>query len=135
MPFCSGGDLQKLMVKKRNLWQKHGINEKEAIGYMVQMADGLRYIHTHQIVHRDLKPNNVFVYDDEKHGLILKLADFGMAKNTNVSLAKTVCGTPMYMVCVAIFCDIFASHRNNIKMPVMVLLLIFGVWDVYFCGC
>jgi len=44
--------------------------------YMIQILQGLDYLHTNWILHRDMKPNNVLINDEG----ILKIGDFGLAK-------------------------------------------------------
>jgi len=54
-------------------------------------------MHTAKIYHRDLKPQNILVF---KEGAILKLADFGTAKEVGQSQdadLKTYTGTPGFM--------------------------------------
>ena len=48
----------------------------DAVGYAVQIVNGLTAAHDHHIVHRDLKPENLFLTKDGR----IVILDFGVAK-------------------------------------------------------
>lgn len=67
---------------------------------------------------------------ENEKSIQLKIADFGMAKNTTVSLAKTVCGTPYFMYVVEYFRLLKLYNTGALKfimMKSMTWLQTFGV--------
>lgn len=69
MEFVEGRPLDQIVGRR-------GLPLGVALGYAVQVAEGLARAHAAGIVHRDLKPSNIMVTDD---GLV-KILDFGLAK-------------------------------------------------------
>jgi eukaryotic-like serine/threonine-protein kinase len=77
---------------------------ERALSIFIQACDALSYAHKKDVVHRDLKPSNFMILDHED-GEVLKLVDFGIAKQLNMetqeglSLTRTgeVLGSPLYM--------------------------------------
>jgi serine/threonine-protein kinase len=66
------------------------------IAYLVQACAGLQVAHDQGVIHRDVKPDNLFVTEED----IVKVMDFGIAKNTFVSgmtMEGMTAGTPEYM--------------------------------------
>ncbi len=49
---------------------------KDAIGIVIQVAQGLSKAHGRGIVHRDIKPANIIAADDQ----VMKIVDFGLAE-------------------------------------------------------
>eukprot|EP00731_Ephydatia_muelleri_P032142 Em0023g649a len=58
-----------------------------------QIVCGLEYMHGLEMLHRDVKPSNVLLFQD---GTLLKLCDFGTAKEIQSTLTNAV-GTIRYM--------------------------------------
>ena len=69
---------------------------EQAINIFNQILKGVDVIHKNKIVHRDLKLQNIFVKKTDKHGLICKIGDFGLARFLEVA-ANSNCGTQNYM--------------------------------------
>lgn len=69
----------------------------DALHLILKTAAGLQHAHERTLIHRDVKPDNILLTKDG----IVKVADLGLAKDTNedTSLTKTGAGagTPIYM--------------------------------------
>ena len=90
MEYVNGPNLKELISKSK------GFSLMAVLSMFVQITKALHAAHQHQIIHRDLKPENILVADRK----VLKLTDFGIAKNDEsdlmTQLGVTV-GTPKYM--------------------------------------
>ena len=90
MELLEGGTLSERM--------RSGVSLGEAIGIVVQLANGLEFAHKNGVIHRDLKPSNVMFRD----ATTPVLTDFGIAKQSDVLASRItqtglVLGTPTYM--------------------------------------
>uniref|UniRef100_A0A8C4WAT7 non-specific serine/threonine protein kinase n=1 Tax=Gopherus evgoodei TaxID=1825980 RepID=A0A8C4WAT7_9SAUR len=64
---------------------------------MRDIGTAIQYLHAMNIAHRDVKPENLLYTSKEKNA-VLKLTDFGFAKETTVQNAlQTPCYTPYYV--------------------------------------
>lgn len=64
---------------------------------MHEICVAVHYLHSRDIAHRDLKPENL-LYTSPKPNGILKLTDFGFAKETLIKdTLQTPCYTPYYV--------------------------------------
>ena len=83
-------------------WQQaHLPSIDEALALSVGILRGVQALHDAGLVHRDLKPSNVMLGPNEQGGVVPKLVDFGLIKETDLRDRMTVTGvamgTPTYM--------------------------------------
>jgi hypothetical protein len=77
-----------------NLLYNIGLVEFEKkIKILLDIAQGMKYLHERNFIHRDLKPQNVLIDNDN----VCKICDFGVAKIVNQTLTVGVIGTWQYM--------------------------------------
>jgi len=88
LDFCPGGDLGRLLSKKRRL------PEEIVRIYVSEIVLGIEALHSKNIIFRDLKPDNV-VLDKDGHAL---LTDFGLSRQgIDTNFAKSFCGSVAYL--------------------------------------
>jgi eukaryotic-like serine/threonine-protein kinase len=89
MEYFAGGHLGERMNK--------GMSMRQALEYLVQIAQALEAVHGVGVLHRDLKPANIMARDDGT----LALIDFGVAKlreeGAELTALGEIFGTPYYM--------------------------------------
>ncbi|MFO0613300.1 MAG: serine/threonine-protein kinase [Polyangiaceae bacterium] len=97
MELLQGNDL------KRVLEHRGALPIQEAVGYMLQVCEGMAEAHALGIVHRDLKPANLFVTRGANNLACVKVLDFGIAKllgnpdGVDITQTSNLMGTPLYM--------------------------------------
>ncbi|XP_048408819.1 MAP kinase-activated protein kinase 2 [Stegostoma tigrinum] len=71
--------------------------EREASEIMKSIGEAVQHLHSVNIAHRDVKPENL-LYTTKRPNAILKLTDFGFAKETtSFNSLATPCYTPYYV--------------------------------------
>ncbi len=76
---------------------------REVVSIFLQTLSGLDAAHRAHIVHRDLKPQNLFLANHGGPGPIVKILDFGFARDLStvaadrLTQAGKACGTAQYM--------------------------------------
>ncbi|XP_078270491.1 MAP kinase-activated protein kinase 2-like isoform X1 [Rhinoraja longicauda] len=93
MECMEGGELF-IRIQDRG---DQAFTEREASEIMRDIGSAIQYLHAMNIAHRDVKPENL-LYTAKDFNAVLKLTDFGFAKETTLhnSLA-TPCYTPYYV--------------------------------------
>ena len=86
MEYCEGGSLKHLRGNKG------GLSEQKSLNYMCQIMEGFKVLKRHKIIHRDVKLENLLIHDD-----ILKIADFGTAKQGMESTSTKMIGSFLTM--------------------------------------
>ena len=72
-------------------------------GLAWQVLDALAHVHAREVLHRDIKPENLLVAREPDGGLVVKIADFGIAAavgsepSARLTDSKVVLGTPNFM--------------------------------------
>lgn len=94
MECMEGGELFDRIQKR----QDSPFTEREAAQIMHQIGLAVEFLHMMNIAHRDLKPENL-LYTSPDANAILKLTDFGFAKeiNSGNTALQTPCYTPYYV--------------------------------------
>ena len=151
MEYCNVGTLGDL-ITFNEVSNKKIINfnrETNTYYYLNQLKNALSYIRRLGYIHRDIKPMNVLltkpninniVFDRKpvsidknlnySENLIVKLADFGLAKyytENDESLMNTICGSPLYMAPELILDRKYNSKADLWSFGIIMYQLLFGV--------
>lgn len=93
--YADAGDLAQA-IKAVKGTSDAGMPEPRIWNYLVQICEGLHYLHTQRILHRDLKPSNILLSCRSERAQIADLG-FGRLLGTGERWALTGVGTPLYL--------------------------------------
>lgn len=121
LELVNGGELFDFIAEKENLL------ESEAIEFLKQILEALRFMHAKNIVHFDLKPENVMLSDRSSHPII-KLIDFGLAQRIcQGEEFRSTSGTPQYIAPEVINCEPLSAAADMWSIGVVTYILLSGL--------
>ena len=97
MDLLTGKDLQAMLEERGSL------SPNEVVGFVRQALEAIHEAHALGIIHRDLKPANLFLADQPNGPPIVKVLDFGIARDFHegneqrLTRTRAVMGSPAYM--------------------------------------
>eukprot|EP01080_Neovahlkampfia_damariscottae_P010186 gene10186-2605_t len=89
LEICHCNSMMELMKNKRRL------SNDESKFFILQLLEGVDFMHKQNVIHRDLKLGNIFLTNQME----IKIGDFGLASKLDFTgqRKKTLCGTPNYI--------------------------------------
>ncbi|XP_034561361.1 death-associated protein kinase 2 [Notolabrus celidotus] len=122
LELVSGGELFDFIAEKENFL------ESEAIEFLKQILEALRFMHSKNIVHFDLKPENVMLSDKLAPHPIIKLIDFGLAQRLcQGEEFKSTSGTPQYIAPEIINYEPLSAAADMWSIGVITYILLSGL--------
>lgn len=121
LEMISGGELFERIID-----EDFELTEREVIKYMLQIVDGVGFIHKQGIVHLDLKPENIMCVN--KTGSKIKLIDFGLARRLeNAGTLKVLFGTPEFVAPEVINYEAISYTTDMWSIGVICYILLSGL--------
>ncbi|XP_039503094.1 myosin light chain kinase, smooth muscle isoform X2 [Pimephales promelas] len=121
LEMISGGELFERIID-----EDFELTEREVIKYMLQIVDGVNFIHKKGIVHLDLKPENIMCVN--KTGSKIKLIDFGLARRLeNAGSLKVLFGTPEFVAPEVINYEAISYTTDMWSIGVICYILVSGL--------
>ncbi|KAL6060960.1 calcium calmodulin-dependent protein kinase type 1G [Balamuthia mandrillaris] len=105
-------------------------SESDAANIVRQILEAVKYLHEEGIVHRDLKPENLLSAGDGENEVV-KVADFGFAKNFGEEKLVTSCGSPGYVAPEVLTEDSYTNAVDMWSVGVIVYILLSGYPPFY----
>uniref|UniRef100_A0A667YMQ3 Striated muscle enriched protein kinase b n=1 Tax=Myripristis murdjan TaxID=586833 RepID=A0A667YMQ3_9TELE len=116
---CSGKELLYSLI------DRFRYSEDDVVAYIVQILQGLDYLHTRRILHLDIKPENVIV----TYMNVIKIIDFGSAQSFNPLFLKQFSppvGTLEYMSPEMLKGDVVGPPADIWSIGVLAFIMLSG---------
>ncbi|KAK5614028.1 hypothetical protein CRENBAI_012256 [Crenichthys baileyi] len=117
--YCSGRELLYSLI------ERFRYSEDDVVTYIVQILQGLDYLHARRILHLDIKPENIIV----THMNLIKIIDFGSAQTYNPLFLKQFSppiGTLEYMSPEMLKGDVVGPPADIWSVGVMTFIMLSG---------
>ncbi|XP_017292926.1 death-associated protein kinase 2 [Kryptolebias marmoratus] len=122
LELVSGGELFDFIAEKENLL------ESEAIEFITQILEGLKFMHSNNIAHFDLKPENIMLSDKLSPRPNIKLIDFGLAYHFSQGKEyRSTSGTPQYIAPEVINYEPLGTAADMWSIGVITYILLSGL--------
>ena len=116
LEYAQNGNLYDIIQKN------NGLDELKAFEYFIQIVNAVYFLHQNNIIHRDIKPENILIGEND----VLKLCDFGWAKELNVNKRATFCGTMEYMAPEIVGSEMYDFSVDIWSLGILLYELIMG---------
>ena len=129
LEFANADTVGSLLKYYRNL--NKCIPETLVQRIMIQLIDGLNFMHQNKVMHRDLKLDNILLnfpgqyekndfkeyQESDFKGMEVKIADLGYARNLEgMDMASTLCGTPITMAAELVMNHIEKNNKRGYNL-------------------
>ncbi|XP_051849714.1 death-associated protein kinase 2-like isoform X1 [Antechinus flavipes] len=108
--------------------EKESMSEPEASDFLLQLLDGLVYMHSLNIAHFDLKPENIMLQQKDVIKPKIKIIGFGMAQKIEKNMCLVSrCGLPEYVAPEVIKLEPLTVVADMWSVGVITYILLSGV--------